>query len=87
MNKFGIFDFLNKTLSSTNLNGILNAPLNSLFKVSEPSQNKIISNGNLKNEDTKKTQNYSRQAILNLIKTHDDLSKKIDAQNNSKQKL
>ena len=80
MDKFGIFDVLTK-LSSNNdaKNGIMNAVKDlSLNLTNAPRFTPLES---AKKEQSSKKPKYSHDAILQLLKRHDELSKQIDKNN------
>lgn len=86
MDKFGIFDLLTKLASNkTATDGIINA----VKTVSSNLNNNVSNGGKNLQENNKNTQNnvvktdhlkkkYSQYAILEVLKKHDSLSKKID---------
>ena len=84
MNKFGIFDFLNKTLSNGGVDSILNTPLNSLFNTANTQQNASEKSQNEHKKISNNKPNYSQKAVILMLKNHDKLSKEIDLQNGKK---
>ena len=84
MDKFGIFDILTK-LTANNLatDGVIDAVktvANNLKTTQNLSENGITNKTVQKNDHSKKPK-YSHSAILQVLKKHEELSKKIDENN------
>ena len=84
MDKFGLFDILNKLQSNDKKTDILSNLLNGFLSMqkSNPQPTKTQKGGDCKL--TEPPPYYKSDAILKVIKKHDILSKQIDKNNNKR---
>ncbi|MBR5438613.1 MAG: hypothetical protein IKV61_00125 [Clostridia bacterium] len=84
MDKFGIFDILTKLSSNkTATDGVIDAVKNisNNLKTHKNEELKSGENKTIQKNDHAKKPKYSQSAILEVLKKHEELSKKIDENN------
>ena len=84
MDKFGIFDILTKLSSNkTATDGVIDAVKNisNNLKTYKSEDTKNNENRTIHKNDHSKKPKYSQSAILEVLKKHEELSKKIDENN------
>ena len=83
MEKFGVFDILNKLTKSGGIESLLNAPLNTLFNNSYNKLNNTPLNG-AQNKAVSVKKSTGVSSLMNMLENHDKISKQIDAMQNKK---
>ena len=76
MDKFGLIDIFTKLAQNKNIENMLSSTLNSLF--TKPPLQQKDSPPATPNTSKLNKNKYSQEAILNLLKRHDEISKTID---------
>ncbi len=76
MDKFGLFDIFTKLTQDKNVKNLLSSTLNSLF--SQNFSKPKVEMPTKQSPNATKPNKYSQEAILNLLKRHDEISKNID---------
>ena len=76
MDKFGIFDIFTKLAQDKNVQNLLSSTINTL--ISKPSLENKNNAPTKQSDQTIKRNKYSEEAILKLLKRHDEISKNID---------
>lgn len=76
MDKFGIFDIFTKLAQDKNVQNLLSSTINSL--ISKPTLENKTNAPTKQNAPPVKHNKYSEEAILKVLKRHDEISKNID---------
>ena len=75
MDKFGFIDIFTKLAQDKNVSNLLSSTINSLLSKPNLENKNAIS---INKTPPAKRNNYSQEAILNLLKRHNEISKNID---------